>query len=37
MIEIIQMIYAYTPSELKIIISGIIIGGIYLYFKDFKK
>jgi len=37
MIEIIQMLYAYTPIELKVIILAGLIGGIYFIYKDWKK
>mgnify|MGYP006409283075 CR=1 FL=1 len=33
MIEIIQMLYAYTPIELKVVILACLIGVIYLHFK----
>ena len=33
MIEIAHMLFVYTPIELRVIILGIIIISIYLYFK----
>ena len=37
MIEIIQILYTYTPIELKVIILACLIGGFYFLYKDYKK
>ena len=37
MIEIIHMLYAYTPIELKVVILACLIGGFYFFYKDYKK
>ena len=37
MIEIIQMLYAYTSIELRVIILGGLIMGIYFIYKEGKK
>ena len=37
MIEIAHMLFVYTPFELRVIILGGLIGGIYFIYRDFKK
>ena len=36
MIEIAHMLFVYTPIELRVIILGGLIGGIYFIYKDGK-
>ena len=36
MLEILEMLFVYTPIELRVIILGCLIGGIYFIYKDGK-
>ena len=36
MLEILEMLFVYTPIELRVIILGCLIGGIYFIYKEGK-
>jgi hypothetical protein len=36
MLEILEMLFVYTPIELRVIVLGCIVTGVYFHFKDIK-
>ena len=34
MLEILEMLFVYTPIELRVIVLGCIVTGVYFHFKD---